>query len=56
MTATGAPPLKPFRITIRLSEAELQALQAEATERKVTLGAALRQLIEQLRTGKPPTR
>jgi hypothetical protein len=56
MTETGTTaPLKPFRITVRLTEAELHALRGEAKERKVTVGAALRQLIQELRSGKPRT-
>jgi hypothetical protein len=45
--------LKQFRITVRLTEAELLALRAEAEKRGVTVGAALRLLIRALREIRP---
>ena len=41
--------MKQFRITVRISEAELQALKQEAQQHNTTVGAALRLLIQNLK-------
>lgn len=43
---------KKFRITVRLSEADLVALQVEARKLGITVGAALRLLIRDLASKK----
>jgi predicted DNA binding CopG/RHH family protein len=39
---------KEFRITVRISESELEALREEAKRRYLTVGAALRVLIREM--------
>lgn len=41
--------MKEFRITVRITEAELQALKQEAEQQGTTVGAALRLLIQDLK-------
>jgi predicted DNA binding CopG/RHH family protein len=41
--------MKEFRITVRITEAELQALKQEAEQHGTTVGAALRLLIQDLK-------
>jgi hypothetical protein len=45
--------VKQFRITVRLSEAELLALREEAEKQGITVGAALRLLFRALRGVRP---
>ena len=41
--------MKEFRITVRITEAELEALKQEAQQHGTTVGAALRILIQDLK-------